>query len=146
LCFSVNELSDVDTELEDSLFSHNDQDQSIIMKVRCDVSTQANLLDDRLNNVKNEEDRSIADILAENSSTTDKTTQVNFLSNCDKSSGASKKCQKITLVHLLNTNEKLYTFTGIHSLDLFEGLVECVADIDVDAHTNKKYCHSETEF
>ncbi|KAK3911138.1 putative GTP-binding protein EngB [Frankliniella fusca] len=134
----------------DPNFGHNQEDNSCSdepndeppqnFTVCCEISTQANLIDDRLENVRNEEDRSIANLLCEHSPTLDKTTQVNFLklSNSDKPMVIPEKCEKITLAQLLDSNEKLCTFTGIHSLELLEGLVECASDIDIDAQTNKK--------
>jgi len=106
--------------------------------VCCEVSTQANLADNRLENVRNEEERSLADILCEYSSTQDKTTQVNFIISSKYECSPADKCEKFTFIDLLNTNEKLFTFTGIHSLELLEGLVECASDLDIDAQTNKK--------
>lgn len=88
--------------------------------------------------------RSLADVISEMSNTLDKASQVNFevtpipfptMGNLHQS---STEKANITLPDLLITDAKLFTFTGIHSIDLLDGLVDCVSDLIVDASTNKK--------
>ncbi|XP_077277408.1 uncharacterized protein LOC143905713 [Temnothorax americanus] len=77
------------------------------------------------------------------SNTLDKAYQVNFevtpipfptIGNLHQ----SMEKTNIILPDLLTTDAKLFTFTGIHSIDLLDGLVDCVLDLIVDASTNKK--------
>lgn len=44
----------------------------------------------------------------------------------------------VTLPELLSTKQKLFTFTGLHSLETLDTFVECVAEIAVDSSTLKK--------
>lgn len=101
-----------------------------VENLKIDVGVQANLLDSR-------EDRgvdgtSFADILCDMNGN-EKCTQWNTLppwKNEDKI--------HVTLPELLSTKEKLFTFTGLHSLEMLDTLVECVAEIAVDSSTLKK--------
>ncbi|XP_011858235.1 PREDICTED: uncharacterized protein LOC105555805 [Vollenhovia emeryi] len=109
------------------------------------VSTQANLTDLRPLKLLNEVGRSLADIISEMSNTLDKVCQVNFEVKPSRypfptvvSPRQLTDKKDIILPDLLTTDAKLYTFTGIHSIDLLDGLVDCVSDLVVDTPTNKK--------
>lgn len=86
----------------------------------------------------------MADVISEMSNTLDKACQINFevtpipLPIIGDVYQSTEKTN-IILPDLLTTNAKLFTFTGIHSIELLDGLVDCVPDLIVDASTNKKY-------
>lgn len=93
----------------------------------------------------NNEEHSLADILSEGS--LDKAVQVNLCVSPNSSSEREREPstvnnnpsrQDITLPDLLNSDSKLFTFSGILSLELLNGLVFCAEDLAVEASTNKK--------
>ena len=42
------------------------------------------------------------------------------------------------LSDFLTSNRRLFTFTGLHNLDLLDSLVACVEDLSIEETTNKK--------
>jgi len=108
-----------------------------------DATVQVNLSENRFLRPKEEEGLSLADILSKDS--LDKAVQINLQTSSNSS--AEKKPftisnnpsrQDIILPDLLSSDSKLFTFTGIHSLDLLDGLVSCVEDLVLESSTNQK--------
>lgn len=106
-----------------------------VSKVQMGVYVQANLAD--LREVHTPETRSVADILAD-LTPNEKATNVNLLPRRETSGIPCALKVTVKLSDLLETNESLFTFTGIHSRELLDTLVECAGDIALDASTNKK--------
>lgn len=86
-------------------------------------STQVNLVDYR--NYRPREDWSLADILCDKEPL-EKCTQINFLPMWEEDRSALKQ---LTLSDLLSSDMYLFTFTGIHSIELLETLVTCVSEL-----------------
>ena len=99
--------------------------------------TQANLLDERADHIAHEEGYSIADMLSENKN--EKATQAH-LNKMEKlpPSASDQSSKSLNLAEILSSDSKLFTFTGIHSLDMLDALVKCVQDIDTVHVTSKK--------
>jgi len=98
-------------------------------------ATQAYLVDDRANHRAHEEGFSFADI-SEN--TNDKATQVHLHQNQKPSNASEQPLKSVNLAEVSSSDSKLFTFTGIHSLDMLDALVKCASDIDTDSAFSKK--------
>jgi len=102
-----------------------------------DKATQANLYDGRTTHLDHEEGYSFADMIAENSR--DKASQVHLKQeDSDRKSSSDEESKRTSLAEILSSDAKLYTFTGIHTREMLDALVECVSDIDTESATNKK--------
>lgn len=98
---------------------------------------QANLAVNGKVTITDAEGISLADLLCVN--TLDKACQATIQDHRGKPTGASEsKNVNINLPDLLHSDERLFSFTGVHSLDLLDGLVDCVSDLDMEPATNKK--------
>lgn len=100
------------------------------------VAVQVNLSDNR--KVRVRDSRGFAEIFceaADTGPTRDKCTQVNFLPmvECNEDDRPA-----FNLCDLLSNNINLFTFTGIHSVDMLDALVSCVSEIATEAQTHKK--------
>ena len=125
--------TDDDDASTDDVLQENEE--MPILKSFQDAATQVNLADKRTSRPC-DEGVSIATILSD-SFPQEKCTQVNFLPEWKDADG-SKSTSGITLPELLSTKEKLFTFTGLHSLELLDCLAQCVAELALDSRTNKK--------
>ncbi|KAE8740222.1 hypothetical protein FOCC_FOCC014274 [Frankliniella occidentalis] len=132
----------VDTEGEDGTNATEDdnnvfeeEEEIPLLKSILDTATQVNLADTRTSR-PNGEGISLANILSDSFSQ-EKCTQVNFLPPWNDEDH-SQPAPSITLPTLLSTKEKLFTFTGLHSLELLDCLAQCVAEIALDAQSKKK--------
>ena len=109
-------------------------DAEEIQRFSLSVSIQVSLADFREN--RTEVGRCFADILSD-MSPQEKCSNVNFLpawtdTNCGSAS------PQIILSELLTSKEKLFTFTGLHSQEMLDTLVDCVKVLVKDSATNKK--------
>lgn len=121
-----------------------------IWKLKIEAAVQVNLSDNITPTLrpKNKQGRSLADILS--NSSLDKAVQVNLLicsnslaerereSFAVSNDSSHKDPRNITLPDLLSSDSKFFTFTGIHSLDLLDGLISCIGDLALETSTNKK--------
>lgn len=116
-----------ESKFEDNNITDNNSHHHVMTS-----STQVNLVDYR--NYRPREDWSIADILCDKEPL-EKCTQINFLPMWEEDRSALKQ---LTLSDLLSSDIYLFTFTGIHSIELLETLVTCVSELALDTPTNKK--------
>lgn len=110
----------------------NEVHQAVAVSFGFSMSTQVNLMDTRKERCS-DEGFTFADILS-NASGCNKCTQFNSLPLYEDEDSSPN----VTLPELLSSKEKLFTFTGIHSLELLDTLVECVEDVTPDSSTSKK--------
>ncbi|CAG5001972.1 unnamed protein product [Parnassius apollo] len=124
-------IENEETKFEDGFEDNNITDNNSHRHVMTS-STQVNLVDYR--NYRPRENWSIADILCDKEPL-EKCTQINFLPMWEEDRSALKQ---LTLSDLLSSDMYLFTFTGIHLIELLETLVTCVSELALDAPTNKK--------
>lgn len=99
------------------------------------VGVQANLVDKRKE--RYEETSGLADVLSGMSRlslSNDKCTQDNFLPLWS----GTVESEKFSVSELLNSDDKLFAFTGIHSIDLLNVLTTIVSRLTPDRVENKK--------
>ncbi|KAK3920025.1 Leucyl/phenylalanyl-tRNA--protein transferase, partial [Frankliniella fusca] len=123
-----------DSDSESTIDNH--PDEFVTANMSWDASTQAILAyipSPRLKELS--ETRTLADVICDLSSTCDKACQ-EYLENADAQNLTEEK-EDLSLPDLLNSDANLFTFAGIHSLELVDGLIECVSDLDIGASTNK---------
>ncbi|CAG5026397.1 unnamed protein product [Parnassius apollo] len=124
-------IENKETKFEDGFEDNNITDNNSHLHVMTS-STQVNLVDYR--NYRPREDWSIAGIHCDKEPL-EKCTQINFLPMWEEDRSALKQ---LTLSDLVSSDMCLFTFTGIHSIELLETLVTCVSELALDAPTNKK--------
>ena len=94
-----------------------------------------NLFDERTDRIAHK-GFSLADMISEN--TSEKATEA-YLSQQDMRPSVNEKpSQPVILAEVLCSDLKLFTFTGIHSLDMLDSIVKCDSDIDTVHATSKK--------
>ncbi|XP_066596900.1 uncharacterized protein [Prorops nasuta] len=105
-----------------------------LVKLKSILSTgvQVNLADHR--ECRPQDNIELADFLCDNVAT-QKCTQVNFLPKFTERIVQPVKCSNLS--NLLNNKTKLFTFTGIHSIELLNTIVSCVEDLITETTTNK---------
>ncbi|XP_034256871.1 uncharacterized protein LOC117654377 [Thrips palmi] len=130
---NIETVSENESDVEEG---GNTQDDFVCENISWDASTQANLAFSSSASLKKlSETRSLADLICDLSITNDKACQACLGTESDASTEEKKS---VTLPALLDSDAKLFTFAGIHSVELLEGLIDCVSDLDTGSSANKK--------